>query len=683
MAISPQENGAGDQEAIDSSPVLIKGQYLVKEDTPLNDLSLPSAKAYDVADGRDSDRELFALVCTPGLPARLNHAPDLISMDHIGVMTLVTWDVAFWPQLDQKTIILIYERPLGGSVVGAIQRGEFEVNEENFQNIIIDPVFRAIEHLDSIRITHREIRAENLFFMDNEHQEVVIGDCLTCPPGFDQPIIYEPLHRSMASASGRGNGDLSDDLYALGVTIIVLILGERIQEYETLEELFTAKFELGTYDALCGSRRIFSSIQEPVRGFVIDDINERWGREEMTQWLNGKKQNSKKHITSRKATKPYAFMEKNYHNPRVLAHAFTKNIKEAAIAIKEGRLEKWIRHNLGEDDLALKINAIATTATAKENEIRNSDDHVVARASILMDPLAPIRYKGLSLMPDAYGPTIAVELLRRNTMQTAAEVLRYDLPNFWYGAPSQQLRDSNSYKFQMTYREMASFLQNTDTGFGIERCLYQLNSSLPCQSPLISKNCVINLQQLLPALDEIADVTDQKLRPIDRHITAFIAARIGPSIENELSVLSEQKDSSFLIGMLRLLATLQLKSRNDQPFYSLTNWVGSLLGPVINTYYNLSTRKRIEEEIPQIVSEGSLIELINLVDDPEIRDQDREDFENTCLEYKTIEKQIQDIKSGDLSSQEATVEQGQKFSALVSLIILMIVTTILFLSEFS
>ena len=64
-------------------------------------------------------------------------------------------------------------------------------------------------------------------------------------------------------------------------------------------------------------------------------------------------------------------------------------------------------------------------------------------------------------------------------------------------------------------------------------------------------------------------------------------------------------------------------------------------------------------------------------------DQDREDFENTCLEYKTIEKQIQDIKSGDLSSQEAAVEQGQKFSALVSLIILMIVTTILFLSEFS
>ena len=66
-----------------------------------------------------------------------------------------------------------------------------------------------------------------------------------------------------------------------------------------------------------------------------------------------------------------------------------------------------------------------------------------------------------------------------------------------------------------------------------------------------------------------------------------------------------------------------------------------------------------------------------------MRDQDTEDFDNACLEYNTIEKQIQDIKSGDLSSPEAAIEQGQKFSALMSLAILMIFITILFLSEFS
>ena len=682
MAISPQENGAGDQVAEHPDPVLIKGHFLVDEDTPLTELGLPSAKAYEVSDLHDTDKKLFALVCIPGLPVRLEHTPDLISMDHIGVMTLVTWDVAFWHLFNKKTIIMIYERPLGGSVIGAIKRGDFKLTEDNFQTIILDPVFRAIEHLNANNITHREIRAENLFFMDNQHQEIVIGDCLTCPPGFDQPVIYEPVNRAMASPSGRGSGDLGDDLYALGVTIIVLILGEKIHQYETLEELFAAKIEAGSYRALCGNRRTFNSIQEPVRGFLVDDLDERWGLDEMSQWLNGKKQNAKKHTPSRQAKEPFIFMEKSYFSPRVLAHVFTKNVKKGAEEIKNEDLEIWLRDSLGEKDLARSINEIAVAATTHENEVRSTDEHIVNKASILMDPLGPIRFKGLSFIPDGYGATLAVELLRRNTMQTAAEVLRYNIPKIWYEAPSEEIRDTSSYKFQINFREMSGILKTVGPGFGIERCLYELNSSLPCQSSLVIEQCVVDVKDLLPALDNVADSTDKKLRPLDRHVTAFIASRIETSITKELSALTEHKDSSFLIGMLSLLALLQSKT-NMQPLYALTSWVGGLLGPIIETYLNLFTQKRIEKEIPDIVRQGSLIALLDLVNNPEIRQQDEEDYENACLEYNTVESQIQDIKSGDLSSPEAAVEQGQKFSALTSLVILMIFVTILFLSEIS
>ena len=376
-------------------------------------------------------------------------------------------------------------------------------------------------------------------------------------------------------------------------------------------------------------------------------------------------------------------MEKDYLSPRVLAHAFTKNVKEGAMAIKDEKLEQWIRNSLRENDLALSINTISVASAAHENDVRFNDDHIVTKASILMDPLGPIRYKGLSFMPDGYGATLAVELLHRNTMQTAAEVLRYNLPKIWYEAPSEQMRDVFSFKFQMTFREMSGFLQNVGPGFGIERCLYQLNNSLPCQSSLVSESCVVDIHELLPALDKIADETDKKLRPLDRHITAFIAARLGPSIENELSELSQQKDSSFLLGMLRLLALLQSKSKSQQPLYALTSWVGSLLAPTIETYFNLFTRQRIEKEIPRIVRQGSLLELLDLVDNSQMRDQDTKDFDNACLEYDTIETQIQEIKSGDLSSPEAAVEQGQKFSALASIVLLMIFISILFLSEFS
>jgi hypothetical protein len=682
MAISPQENGAGDQVTEHSGPVLIKGQYLVDVDTPISDLDMPSAKAYEVSDKRNIDKKVFGLVCRSGLPVRLDIAPKLISTDNIGIMRLVTWDVVFWPLINQKTIIVIYERPLGGSVLGAIERGDFKVSEGDFQSIIFEPVYQAIAQLADDKITHREIRAENLFFMDNECKEVVLGDCITCPPGFDQPVIYEPVHRGMASVGGRGGGDLSDDIYAFGVTIAVLLLDEKLTKYETLEELFTAKIERGTYNALCGKRRTFASLLEPLRGTLIDDLEGRWGREEMLLWLGGRKNTPMQHKPLRQATKPYIFMEREYLNPRILAHAFTKNVKEGAESIKNKELEIWLRDSLREGDLADSINAISVAAAFHANEVRGSDDQIVTKASILMDPLGPIRYKGLSFMPDGYGSALAVELLLRNSMQTAAEVLRYNIPKIWYDAPSDEMRDGLAFNFKTVFVEMWGALQIVGPGFGIERCLYELNSSLSCQSPLIAEQCVVNIQELLPALDSIADQTNKKLRPLDRHVTAFIAARFKESMETQLSALAEQKDSSFLIGMISLLAHLQSRLKG-KPVCALTSWAGSLMGPAVKTYFNRSTRRAIEEQIPRVARQGSLLELLNLIDGAEKRQQDTEGYDNARLEHSLAKEQIQEIKSGDLSSPEAAVEQGQKFAALTSLVILMIFITILVLSELS
>ena len=55
MAISPQENGAGDQSAGGTGPVLINDQFLVDVNTPISELDMPSAKAYAVRDRRNQE----------------------------------------------------------------------------------------------------------------------------------------------------------------------------------------------------------------------------------------------------------------------------------------------------------------------------------------------------------------------------------------------------------------------------------------------------------------------------------------------------------------------------------------------------------------------------------------------------------------------------------------------------
>ena len=680
MAISPQENGAGDQLDEKFSPVLINDRYLVDMNSPIISLDTPSAKAYAVEDQRNQEIPLFALVCTPGLPVRLDIIQKLRRERHTGLMQLISWRVSFWPPINQETIVVIYERPLGGSLIEALKTDSFEITEYDIQATIIEPIFQTIRELSAKNIPHRGIRVENIFFQDKERKEIVLGDCITCPPAFNQPIIYEPVQRAMASPGGRGRGDLSDDLYALGVTIVILIFGKNVIQYKTSQELLEAKIEQGSYAALCGKQRILLALLELLRGILSDDVLERWDIEKVDLWIAGKRQTPMQRKASIKSITPYIFMGKEYFNPRILAHAFTLNVKEGADSIKDESLAKWLKKSLDKDDLSQSISALAAVAELQKNQVRGSDDYVVTKASILMDPTGPIRYKGLSFVPDGYGSALAVDLLRRNSMQTGAEILRHRIPEIWYDAPTEELRDDNAFGVQSVFNKMRRLLISDGPGFGIERCLYELNSSLSCQSPLISGQYVININDLLPALDTAANQIDKNLRPLDRHVTAFIAARFKEPIDRHLKKLSEQSDTSFLNGMINLLAHIQWKLKLD-PLFELTKWVGSLLDPAIQTYFSHTTRKEIREALPEVVSQGSLPVLFDLIDNGDKRLKDSEDYDNAKIEYTVADEQIKTIETGDLASPEAPIEQGQRIAALTSLVISMIFISILALSE--
>jgi len=681
MAISPQENGAGDQTAGHSGPVLINDQFLVDVNTPISELDMPSAKAYSVRDRRNQDVQFFALIATPGMPTRMDVMAKLCAESVHGLLPAVAWDIAFWPPINQQTIIVIYERPLGGSVAIAIETGIFKVNEYEIQDTFIDPIYRAIKELALKDIIHREIRVENLFFMDKECTEVVLGDCVTCPPGFDQPIIYEPIERGMTSPGGRGSGSISDDLYSMGVTLVSLILGKNRMEYKTPDALLKEKIEQGTYSALCGKRKIPVTVIEPLRGVLCDYTNDRWGVEELNLWMAGKRQTPMQRKPAIKSDTPYVFMEVEYRNAKSLAHSFSQHVKDAAKAIKNEELGIWLRRSLNDGDLADAIGAIGESAAIHETDFKGTDDYVVTKASIFLDPEGPIRYKGFSFLPEGFGPALAIELLRRNSMQTAAEVLNLNIHEIWYNVPCDKYRDELSADYQTVFARLKSILQFEGPGFGIERCLYDLNGSLACLSPLISEQCVVNIEDVLPVLDAIADRTDKKLRPLDRHITAFIAARFNERIEPHLRALAEPKDSSFMIGMLSLLAYLQWKLKGE-PVYALTSWIGSLLGPAINTYFSRSTRHEIEQEMPRVVRQGSLPELFDLIDNAEKRRQDMFKYDEARFEYATAEDEIQEIETGELATPEAAQEIGQKYAAMTSIIITMIFISVMALSEF-
>ncbi len=662
-----------------AGPVVFRDHYLIDTNTPLPNLDTPSAKAYAVEDRRDLGRKLFGLVCTPGLPTRIDVMKALKGEELDGLMPLVEWDTLDWPLLGQHSMIIIYDLPKGGKVMAAIEAGAFKVNEYEFPRQIMDPLVQGLKNAASLDFPHRAIRPNNVFFMDEEMQVVVLGDCVTAPPGFDQPDLFETIERSMAQPGGRGTGGLPDDVYALGATLAVLMLGYNPVAKISKDDMVRAKIEQGSYAAICSNARLPIPLLEPLRGMLNDTIEERWLIPELTGWLTGQKQSSIKQVPVIKSDFPYTFNDFDHYNPRTLSLDLSRNRDKAMAAIKDDNLNGWLRKGLKDPNRADGVKAAIDTAALHQGEPQGTDEFVISKVCTVLDPLAPIRYKGLSFMPDGYGPALAVELLRRGDVQVPTEVVAYEIPDTWY-AMQRTVFEGASVQ-QQEYARLKGYLSIQDPGYGHERCLYEINPSMPCQSEFIAENYVFEIEGLLPALDAAAKRVDTHKKPMDRHIAAFIAARFEEDTHPHLKALAASNEETATIGMLSLLAFLQYKLRVKELF-GLSSWVGGLSGPAINTYHSRTTRREIEKEIPRLVRMGSLPELFDLIDNAENRKSDLEGFEAAIVEYGAAEMEIRDIEGSGTERQTKAERAGKQTAAVISVVFAMIVVCVLLLAEF-
>ena len=661
-----------------SLPVLMQDRFQIYPSRPLPDLSMPSASAFAAEDRRDIGRQLCAYVCTPGLPPRTGAGALLRGGRVRNLMPLVEFATVDWPPMGQRSMVMIYERPLGGKLIDTISARGGADKESDIQQRVIEPLANALQEMAGFNIPHRAIRPDNIFLMDEEGQTVVLGECLTSPPGFDQPLVFETITNILAEPAGRQEGSLADDMYAFGVTLVFSLLGENPVAKLSDDQLVYAKVEQGTYATLCSGGRIPLTMLELLRGLLSDDPEERWGVHELALWIDGRRMTP---IQKRAVSRPearFSFAGHDHMATRTLAHAFSRNVADAARVLKEGQLDHWLRRSLAMKELADAVASLAEAAVADSDNTRGRDDLLVARVCMLLDPEAPIRYSGYAFHADSFGTSLAVELLRQNTTKVGKEILGQNIVGMWFEVRNT-IGSMNPAQERM-FGALQAFLMNKDPGFGIERCLYDLNPSLPCQSSFIVKDYVSDVDSLLIALDEAANRVDTKLPPTDRHIAAFIAAHFEQDIERYLRALGDSDEAKSVTGMLSLLSAVQWRL-GPEALFGLSSWVGGLLGPAINSYHSRTVRSDIEHEIPRLVRQGSLPGLFNLIDNAEKRQQDILGYDAAINEFVAAETEIQEIESSDSARSESAERMGQQSAAMTSVVITLIFITIVFLNE--
>ena len=679
----PMPDFAGDQpdlDPIDHPPVTINGRYTVYPSMALKELNSPQAFAYAAEDRREPGRHIFALVAKPGIPLRNRMMREIKNRRMNGMLLLIDFGPAFWTATEQTTVIAIYERPMGGRFIDAFGDKPIRINEYELGKLIMEPIAQASTELASIDYAHRAVRLDNMFFLDKERRQLVLGECISSPPGYDQPSIYEPIERAYAMPAGRGEGLSYDDMYALGVTALFALLGYNPVRKLSEDDMLAAKSEYGSYQTLCGNERVPLPLIEPLRGLLADDEFERWNAEALENWINGQK---KTPIQRRPAPKPktaFKFGGRDLRTTKAIAHAFSKNIKEAVKQIKGGKLEQWLRSSLGDNGTADGVSGAVTIAKVHENSPDGSDDVLVSKVCMRLDPRGPIRFKNFSFQPDGFGDAVAIEYLRTGNFQLPGEILARDLVSYWVAC--QENRTPDLTVLEKTFATLRGFARIGEMGYGLERCLYELNENLPCQSPLLQHTYVGHIDDFLGALDEVADHVDTHERPMDKHIAAYIATHFKHDITPHLKAISDGREDTSLIGILSLYALMQWRSKIPTLF-GLSSWMGGLLQPAIKTYHSRTTRRRIESEIPALVRQGRLPELFDLIDNAERRQVDKVDFEEAQLAFAQAEAEIDSIVGEDIDQKKQATESGERTTAMMSLVVSMIaVTLIIFIKAF-
>src|SRR3546814_4062096 len=114
----------------------------------------------------------------------------------------------------------------------------------------------------------------------------------SAPAAMTQSAAYETIEAGMALPTARGEGTLSNDLYAVGVTLLALLTGRSPESDLTDEAVTAAKLTLGSYTALVRKARISLTMMEVLRGLLNADLRARWTLVDLNFWGNGRDRKS-------------------------------------------------------------------------------------------------------------------------------------------------------------------------------------------------------------------------------------------------------------------------------------------------------------------------------------------------------------------------------------------------------
>ena len=660
-AAAPAAPSGVAQAGAQTPKILLNERFEIDPGRPISELDHAGADAFVVRRTDAGTAELFAYVARSGLPARHDFLMAMRAIDHASVLTLISHGIAYWPADGFERLIVIYERP-ARRLVPALGEKVTPMREDEVIRALVRPVTSALEELNRLRIVHGAINPTNLLVGPGDSQPLLLGDCVTTPTGYIQPVAFETIGRAMASPQGRGIATHEDDLYALGVSIVYMLLGRLPDGERDDPSLITAKIESGSFSALVGDETLPQTITEPVRGLLLDDPGKRWTLDDLQTWLGGRRQSPRRAEIIGRLQRPVTFKDHEYHNVRSLAAAMATDTATADSYIEDGTLEGNLARAANDDDLQGRIEEAKRTATLGRGGPLS--ERRVARVLMALDPQAPIRYRGQSVMPEGVGSALAHAFATGQGMQELGEIIAAQLPMAWISF--QYARDESVVPLIRQFDTLSGFVGESVLGYGIERCLYELDSSIPCGGPLTLGRHILDATAFLLALESISARSDRPQEPIDRHAAAFLMSRHARLIHEPVMVLSgDALPYQRCAALVKLYDILQRRASVPR-LPGLCRWLASLAEPAIEQYHSRSLRDRLKANLNKVWKSGEIHNLTAFIGNNQLSERDDGGFRAATMAHAQATRSIAARRRELERKADIAGAQGRQAAAIIA-----------------
>jgi hypothetical protein len=644
-----------------SGSLVAAGEWTVAIDQPVAALSgtLPALAARHA-----SGRRGFALACRPDLPPRLQALAGLGqgSIDQLLVPQVLV--PGRLPGAARDSLLAVLPMPPGPPILTPATRCR-PWSETELLHDLLRPAARVLAAFAARGVTHRAIRVDNLF-RSREGGPVCVGDAFCLPPAFAQPAWSEAPPVAQCVPEGRGNGLPADDIFALGVALIAVAVGRVPWLGMDARTLHRTRLERGSFNALTHDLRLPGTLADLLRAMLADDPEQRPDAESVAGWpasMQGRKGAAR---AVRRAGRPLVVGADQALDTRTAAWLLGSNWSEGVRAVRGGGLDGFLRRGIGDPQLAERLGEIGRAGLNEAPE--TADDLLLCRAIAMLDPLAPMCWRGVAMMPDGLGPLLA----RAHCAEEQAPLSTADLVALVASeAPARWAHSGGDPDLASTLSRSGAqwrvLLRTQGPAGGIERLLYALNPGLPCQSALLRGAWGGSPGALLAALEAAAPEAAAAVPPPpDRHIAAFLAARNEGGLERMLAPIAGDP-AQAIAARAAVLARMQTRFGGNVALPRLAAWLVAAAEPLFATWHSRSVRQAIPRRLAEIAATGDLAALHAVLDDPAARRADAEGAAAAHAEITAIETELAAIGDGAAVRRAQARAMGEQAAAGIGL----------------